>query len=156
MLGKIFFIAAFFSTLSIGNVPLCLGSENAPTVKSLMSDKEFDRCGLNKLTPDELAALNSWLIKYTANEAEIVKKSSKAVKDSEDKIIRSRISGKFYGWKKGAIFQLENGQVWEQRNTTLWKTNMDNPEVVIRKNLIGNYDMEVVDAKRKIGVTRIK
>ncbi|WIO74180.1 hypothetical protein QP938_12900 [Porticoccaceae bacterium LTM1] len=156
MTVKTLFITVIFTALFIGDAPLCLGSDDSPTIQSLMSTKEFERCGLKKLTTEELSALNHWLIKYTANEAEIVKKNSQFVKESEDQVIQSRIIGKFYGWKKGATFQLENGQIWEQRNTTYWKTNMDNPEVVIRKNLIGNYDMEVVDAKRKIGVTRIK
>jgi hypothetical protein len=41
-------------------------SEKAPArIQDLMSSQELRQCGLHKLTPSELAALNYWLTQYT-------------------------------------------------------------------------------------------
>ena len=127
-----------------------------PGIKSLMTNAEFQASGLNKLSESEIAELNAWLLKYTANKAPILRKNVAEVKQEASKEIRSRIDGKFSGWSGKTVFRLQNGQVWQQRYSGKWKTQLDNPEVVISRNFFGFYELKLVDQNRSIGVKRVK
>ncbi len=71
-------------------------------------------------------------------------------------LIRSRIDGTFRGWKDNKTrFRLENGEIWEQRQSSTYRTNLESPEVIIRKNRFG-YTMEVPAVGRKVHVRRIR
>ena len=70
--------------------------------------------------------------------------------------MRSRIPGTFTGWNGSSQFVLENGQVWQQRYDTKWKTELENPEVVITRHLLGLHRMEVVGTGKSVPVKRIK
>lgn len=78
-------------------------------------------------------------------------------KKAPDKIdFISRINGNFEGWSGRTRFTLENGQVWEQRRGGRWKVSLVNPEVHIKQNFMGAFEMEVLSEGRSIGVRRIK
>ena len=49
--------------------PTLSDQEQFPGVEALMTEKEFDAAGLDKLSTEERAALNDWLIRYTVGEA---------------------------------------------------------------------------------------
>jgi hypothetical protein len=68
----------------------------------------------------------------------------------------SRIPGTFTGWSGNTTFVLENGQVWQQRYDTRWTTELQNPEVVIKRRLFGLHRMEVVGTSKSVPVKRIK
>ena len=121
-----------------------------------MEPSTYKAAGLEKLTDKERQALNQWLIIYTANEAPIIRGSVEAVKKEQNKEVKSRISGTFSGWQGNSVFVLDNGQHWQQRNDAVWKTNKDSPEVLIRKNLFGFYEMKLVGTNRVVGVKRIR
>lgn len=71
-------------------------------------------------------------------------------------LIRSRIDGPFKGWKDNRTrFKLENGEIWEQRQSSTYRTNLDSPEVIIRKRRFG-YSMEVPAIGRSVLVKRIR
>ncbi|MBO6556463.1 MAG: hypothetical protein JJ957_08170 [Pseudomonadales bacterium] len=74
----------------------------------------------------------------------------------EPDLIRSRIEGNFKGWRNNKTrFKLENGEIWEQRQSSTYVTNLESPEVIIRKHRFG-YTMEVPTVGRKVHVRRIK
>ncbi len=133
-----------------------LQAKEFPGVEKLMEASTYKASGLEKLTDEERQALNQWLIKYTANEAPIIRGSVEAVKKEQNKEVKSRISGAFSGWQGNSVFVLENGQHWRQRNDAVWKTNKDSPEVLIRKNFFGFYEMKLVGTNRVVGVKRIR
>ena len=70
--------------------------------------------------------------------------------------MRSRIPGTFTGWTGESQFVLENGQIWQQRYDTRWKTELENPEVVITRHMLGLHRMEVVGTGKTVPVKRIK
>ena len=70
--------------------------------------------------------------------------------------MRSRIAGEFEGWSGATRFELENGQVWQQRYQTTWRTSLENPEVVITRHFLGLHRMEVVGTGQSVPVRRIK
>jgi len=132
------------------------GDEDFPGIKSLMTEKEFEQSGLNKQSATELEALNRWLIKYTAQDAATLKNLSESVKEADKQEIKSRILGTFVGWKGGTVFKLENGQVWVQRDRKRWKTQLEDPEITIRRNFLGFYEMRLLHKRKMVGVRRIK
>lgn len=129
--------------------------EEFPSIKKLMTTEEFRSSGLEQLTKMEIEALNAWLVRYTASDAKLLL-DNRSVKEEEGKERTSTIKGEFTGWSGKTRFYLANGEVWEQRQHGLWKTNLVNPEILIYKNIFGNYNLKVVEAGRLIGVRRVK
>jgi hypothetical protein len=131
-------------------------ADSFPGIDKLMTESEFATTGLNKLNDEEIKALNQWLIKYTASEAPILKKTTRAVKEAGKKAIISQIKGDFGGWSGGTLFYLKNGQVWKQRHLDKYSIKLKNPNVKIKQNLLGFYMMRVEGADKAIGVERVK
>lgn len=126
-------------------------------VRKLMTAYEFQQAGLETLSEKQLGALNRWLIGYTANEAPIIQKKNEAVKMAVKATIKSRLVGEFDGWSGKTKFVLENGQVWQQRNSANWRSpTIQNPDVVVRKNVLGFYVLDVDGVKRSVGVKRVQ
>ena len=134
---------------------LSIAKEKFPGIKDLMTDKEVIDTGVSQLSPDQIAALNAWLIRYTANEADLVKKTTEVKKESFQPI-SSKIEGVFRGWSGKTKFKLENGQIWQQRYNNKWTTKLESPEVQITRNALGFYNMKVLSKERVIGVKRIQ
>ena len=71
-------------------------------------------------------------------------------------LIRSRIDGPFRGWRGNKTrFRLENGEVWEQRQSSTFFVKLDSPEVIIKKGRFG-YTMEVTSIGKRVHVRKIK
>jgi len=150
-------------------------------VKKLMTVEEYERAGLNKLSADELQALNRWFARYSADVASALhaappvpapeprewprlspkfsaRQHSEQPRDEEEEwhTLVAHIKGKFSGWTGKTRFKLDNGQVWQQRNGGTWKTSSVSPEVTIEKNLLGFFKMRVEGHSVAIGVKRIR
>ena len=132
-------------------------SADAPKVQELMTPAEFQASGLDKLSPAELDALNAWLLRYTAVDAPIVRKTSPEVKreavDTPPPVIHSQIDGTFSGWRGKTLFKLKNGQVWKQRLSGEYRINLTDPEVEIYQKYFGLYWMKIVATGRSVGVS---
>ena len=125
-----------------------------PGIERLMSAEDYAKAGLDKLTPGERAALNAWLVRYTAGEAAVVAESSREVRQAaEEATIVARILPPFEGWDGRTVFRLDNGQVWRQRQSGRYRheTGRDT-EVRIRKNFFGFYVLTVTSSGRSVGV----
>lgn len=136
-------------------VPPALADDDFPGIRALMSDEEFRRAGLDELSPQELEALDAWLIRYTAVEAEVLQETNEKVREArvEHEVV-SRIVGDFDGWSGETVFRLENGQVWEQRLDGRYRYRGEpNPQVRIYRNWLGFYRMTVIDTGRTVGVS---
>ena len=83
-------------------------------IADLMSAIEFRNAGLNKLTPDELLALDSWLNSYLVRVVTKVSRPSQPAESKAASVIESQIDGEFHGWDGETIFKLTNGQIWQQ------------------------------------------
>ena len=149
-----FLLCPLLATLLLA--PMLLNAQDRfPGIKTLMTDEEMEASGVNDLSSPQLDALNTWLIRYTANEAPVLQVENEAVIEVVKQGITSRIVGEFNGWSGKTRFILENGQVFEQRRRGRWKITLHNPEVHIRKNLMGSFEMEVVSEEKSIGVRRL-
>jgi hypothetical protein len=122
-------------------------------IESLMSAAEFKSCGLNKLTPDEIAHLDSWLLSFGVRLLSRRDEESKPTGTSD--VIESQIDGEFHGWDGETIFKLTNGQIWQQAQYDYEYEYAYRPEVTIYKTT-GGYKMKVEDMEDTIYVKRIK
>jgi hypothetical protein len=129
---------------------------DTPKVQDLMTPEEFQSSGLDKLTPAELEALNAWLLRYTAHDAPVVRKTSPEVKrevaDAKPQVIHSQIEGTFEGWSGKTLFRLKNGQVWQQRLPGTYKASLVEPEVEVYQKYLGFYWLKIVQTGRAVGV----
>ncbi len=125
-----------------------------PGIDKLMSSEEFAAAGLDRLSPEEMKALNAWLLRYTAGESEILRVDNEEVREAQkDFEIVSRISGEFSGWDGETVFRLENGQVWRQRlQGRYFYSGPPQPEVRITRNYLGFYKITVVETGKSVGV----
>lgn len=133
------------------------------SLEERMTAAEFKAAGLDKLTPEELAALNAWLQRRTAGTAP----AATYVPPSEDRIgfrdpvdtegVVSRIAGPFTGWTGNTQFKLENGQVWQQAESgSMRGVNVDSPAVTIRPAFMGSWLLKVEGFNQTVRVRRIK
>ena len=136
------------------------------TLEERMTGKEFTAAGLDKLSDDELAALNDWLRRHSVATLENATQpysdtrgfEVRAMKDMDDSDIVSRIVGTFDGWRgKGTVFRLENGMVWEQvEGGTFSIPAVENPVVVIESGLFNSWRLRLEDYNKTVRVERIQ
>ena len=150
------------------------------TLEERMTGKEFKETGLGKLNDAELAALNEWLRRHSVATLEnaaaspgasgaVAGADGSAGKDMRgfenqpkvakgDRVIYSSIVGTFDGWKaKGTLFKLANGMIWQQSESDVFYTEpVENPEVEIRKGIMGNWRMKMVEHNSTVSVKRIQ
>lgn len=151
---------------------LCLwgvaGTAAAAEFSSLeekMSTQEFQAAGLEKLSPEELAALNAWLqqrlaagLSGGARPADEGFRAYGFGGDSPDRTeFSSRISGEFSGWGPNSVFTLDNGQQWQVTDGSEFSIPpRSNPQVTIEPMMMGSWMLKVEGYNRGARVTRIR
>jgi hypothetical protein len=162
----------FIAAVLLCALPALAAAQHAPQpsdqrpIEQRMTPEQFRAAGLDKLSPEELAALNAWL--RGTLEAETTRAAAQAeqkVKDvnrgffdfgSADPI-RARLVGEFRGFGKGQRYTLDNGQVWEQTEAArLAGVRLNDPEVVISPGVLGVWWMKVGSYNTRAKVRRIK
>lgn len=122
-----------------------------------MTAEEYQEAGLDKLGPGERDALNRWLIRYTAEDSQLLRVTDEEViKAAEEQEIISVIQPPFDGWTGNTVFKLENGQVWQQRRRGNYIYRGSSPQVKISKNIMGFFRMELVENGKSVQVKRLK
>lgn len=134
------------------------------SVEEQMSSREFKAAGLEKLSPEELAALNAWI---RTNQPTAAAGSYDRAADDRKRIgfddsaarddISSNIIGDFKGFGGGTVLKLENGQVWQVVGGELAGIKaMSNPKVSIRPGLMGGWRLQVEGYNAVAKVKRIQ
>lgn len=121
-------------------------------IANLMTAAEFQKSGLSKQTPAELAALDAWLNSYLGRV--IVRRSSPA-SSASGSLIETQIDGEFHGWDGETVFKLANGQIWQQSEYDYDYEYAYRPDVMIYKTDTG-YKMKVEDVSDPVSVKRLK
>lgn len=78
-----------------------------------------------------------------------------AEESSTDDLV-STLVGSFGGWKGNTRFELENGQVWEQIDSSYLYARSEKPQVTIRLAAFGSYLLSVEGIGRTVRVRRVK
>ena len=169
-----------FFILAVSMSGLAISAGSFSTLEERMSGAEFKETGLDKLTGDELAALNEWLRRHSVATLEnasassgssaALARSSKDLRGFDDQpdddsdgknpeLINATIIGTFIGWdRKGTLFKLDNGMVWQQseKDTFYTKQPMKNPEITIEKGFMGIWRLSLVGNDEKVRVKRFE
>ena len=157
------------SYLALALAAFCLPSAVAyatsfSTLEERMSAAEFRAAGLEKLSPEELAALNAWLAKngthrVNAGASLEDRRGLPEARSVESRgPIRSRLVGESTGRAYGTVFRLENGQVWRSvdRDSQLGGIRLSNPAVEIRQGVMGNWRLKFADYNTAVQVERVE
>lgn len=132
-----------------------------------MTPEEFRAAGLDKLSPDELAALNAWLGRKIDRETAVAAEQAKERVEEENRgffhfgksePIVARMQGEFKGFRKGREYTLDNGQVWRQiDDASLAGVRVDGPAVRINPSIMGNaWYLAIEGYNTRAKVERIK
>ena len=166
MRGLGFRLALLFSALAV-----CAATALAAEFSSLeerMSVKDFKAAGLEKLSPQELEQLNAWLrVHGLAGAAKGTSQGGGAEEGfrakgffgsgSDTGPIQSRIKGTVKGWSGNTVFELENGQAWQQTDGTEFNIPaVTNPAVTIEQGLVGAWNLKIEGYNRTARVTRVR
>jgi len=152
-----------------------LGAEGFSSLEEQMSGKEYTAAGLDKLTPEELKALNNWIRAHSLATLDQAKSGAtvaaveatednrgfenKKNKDEEEErtVIKSRLIGGFSGWDGHAVFKLENGMIWEQDDKDkFYIREIQNPEVTIKPGMFGSWHLQVEGYTSRCRVERLQ
>lgn len=158
---RIGFLAGLSLLLSAATVHAATFS----TLEERMSVAQFKAAGLDKLSPEELAALNAWLQGNAAPTGTAAASGYAPPSDSrigfrEEDVkgtVVTRLDGNFTGWSGNTEFKLENGQVWQQvEQGSVRGVSLDHPMVTIEPGLLGSWKLKVEGLNATIRVKRIK
>ncbi len=149
----------FACALALGTALPAL-AQSFSTVEERMSAADFHAAGLDKLSAEELAALNTWLRDHvgdgTASTTPVIDRTGFAP-DHETSEVRSRLVGEFHGWDGKTTFHLENGQVWQQVGSDTWSgVKLDNPRVTIETGFLGSWRLKVEGYNTTTKVRRVR
>jgi hypothetical protein len=150
-----------------------LAAEGFSSLEEQMTGKEFTAAGLDKLTAEELAALNAWIrgrslatldtpqaaAATTATSAAAATPGDRrGFKDEEDESsITSRIVGRFSGWDGQTVFKLENGMIWVQDDKdSFYVKDVENPQVTIEPSMFGRWHLSIEGFDSSCRVKRIQ
>jgi hypothetical protein len=70
--------------------------------------------------------------------------------------IDTHVAGKLKGWRKGTLFTLDNGQVWQSVDDRDSDDTLEAPTVTIKRNFMGHYWMKLSGAWQDVQVIRVK
>jgi hypothetical protein len=160
--------AIFALTLLILTTPGLATAQGFSSLEERMSAAEFRAAGLDKLSPEELARLNAWLAAQFGAQALAGSTLPEPVQDRRGlpqpqgprETIVSRIDGDFDGWNGGGPrktrFVLQNGQVWEQIDTSVFLLRATDPVVTIEPAMFGSWILKVEGYNQGVRVRRIR
>lgn len=162
----------------ITNISTLAAANKTADLEDILTADQFRGAGLNTLSPDQMVTLNGWLTTYLRSQTAssvipptplvaptpapsvatgpasfgaVMLKTSKYEPES----IHTTIVGKFTGWSGSTIFKLANGQVWQQSSPDDYETEMQNPEVVLKKLSLG-YLLTLPGHGQTVFVVRIQ
>ncbi len=146
--------------------------EGFSSLEEQMTGTEFSGAGLDKLTPQELEALNAWIRRRSlatldaapaaaaADSAAAASGDRRGFKDDDDEernTITSRIIGRFSGWDGQTVFKLENGMIWEQADKDkFYVKEIQNPVANIEPGMFGRWHLSVEGHDSECRVERIQ
>jgi|SRR5690348_2455450 len=127
------------------------------SLEERMPSAEFKAAGLDKLTPDELKYLDTWLQAH--QQVKVVGPSGQQVfyTDADREKFETHLVGTFSGWSGSTEFTLNNGQVWRQAESGSSSCpTITNPKVTIKPMILGSWLMYVQGCNDSVRVERLK
>lgn len=155
-----------------------LAQTSFSSLEEQMTGKDFAATGLDKLSAEELAALNAWIRSRTLATLDTPKAGSGTVytgtagtsqtgdvrgfeteqaRNADRSTITSRIVGSFTGWDGQTVFKLENGMIWEQADKDKFFVKaIENPVVNIEPGAFRTWKLSIEGHSSNCRVERIQ
>jgi|BioPla2DNA2_1021312.scaffolds.fasta_scaffold12146_3 hypothetical protein len=130
-------------------------AQSSLDIRGLMTPQEFTDAGLHTLNTKELDALNEWLNVYTITLVELIRNLEAEEPPTPSRVIESRVKGTFEGWDGETVFELQNGQTWQQDSYSYTYHYAYSPKVTIYPEGT-RFKMKVEGVSAEIYVKRIK
>ena len=141
-----------------------------PGLKVVLTQQEFVRAGLDKLTPDQIGVIDAAIIRHYVRTIENVAAQAnvEATNDGErgwlskfglpdvgdDYRDKPGVKGRCTSWVGGNSFRLDNAQVWEGSEPIT--IDLVGKEIEIQPRPGGLYDLVVNGRNTTIRVRRVK
>jgi len=155
-------IVVTLAGLALGVASGLIHAAGFSSLEERMSQSEFRAAGLDKLSPDELKALNDWLRTHNAVVTTVITTTPSGEpvfypRDSDRAVIEDHIDGKFSGWGGHTTITLENGQQWAQSESGSMSCGAaDHPSVKIKPMVMGSWLAYVSSCSDSVRVNRVK
>ncbi len=159
---KLRFLLALAALIASG---AALAQQGFSSIEERMTGKEFTDTGLDKLSNEELVALNEWLRSHSVATLDNVNEDysdtrgfeNQAMAGLDDSDVVSTIKGTFSGWTGDTLFELENGMVWKQVETgTFYIPPTDTAVAIIDKGLFSAWRLKVQGYNKTVRVERVE
>ncbi len=137
------------------------GATDYVNIEQRLSAEQRRQTGIDSLTSEQLAALNSILRDEARNATDrdaegglLAQGRSLAGFDGDP--IKSGISGSVSGWAPGTVFELENGQRWKVlKGEMKLRKPIVAPRIIVVPGLAGRWFLQVDEDLPKARVYRI-
>ena len=70
--------------------------------------------------------------------------------------LTTRLAGSFTGWDGDTVFRLENGQLWQQIDSSYLYSRSESPRVTMRRAAFGSYLLQVEGIGWTVRVRRLE
>jgi hypothetical protein len=160
----------------LGFLGMCvaLGALAAEGRLAGLSAEKFAAAGLHKLTPAELAQLETIVAELAAAPKSapaspvapaatpawlraLVTLQEVGREPEGAEVFESRLAGDYTGWEGRTLFRLENGQVWQQADAGVRVDDRRvQPRVRLRPGAVGTYWLEIEGVRERVKVRPVK
>ena len=134
-----------------------------------MSAADFQKAGLDKLTPAQLHFLNAWLRTHVGGAGNVGTGTApvvvgpanrfgyRAPVDQPRSTVASTLVGSFSGWDSHTRLSLANGQLWQVSESGSWSCqSLKNPKVTIKPMLLGSWLAYIQGCSNSVRVERVR
>ncbi len=156
------------------HTPALLAQTEFSSLEERMTLQEFQQTGLDKLSNEELSALNGWIRSHSLGGEAFAEAVAEANNQSlpasvrpermgfldykgEESPIQSVIVGDFEGWRGDTEFELENGMVWKQAEQGMLGVKPTaNQKVLIEPGFLSAWYLKIDGVNKRLRIKRIK
>ncbi|NRB71170.1 MAG: hypothetical protein HRU51_04570 [Xanthomonadales bacterium] len=156
---------ALFAIAALSAAAFSNAQQGFSTIEERMTGKEFTAAGLDKLSDEELSALNEWLRARSVATLENESRSYTDTRGFENQTmaglnssdVMARVKGNFSGWTGDTVFELDNGMIWEQvEDSTFYMSPTNDAVVVIEKGVFNSWRLRVDGYNKTVRVRRVE
>jgi hypothetical protein len=144
-----------------------------PGLQALMTDAEWKRAGLDRLTPDQIGVIDAVLIRYHLQTIRAAEAATPAALDptpakpglldrfgfsksaEADWRTQPPLVARFVMWQGANRFLLDNGQIWEGQEQIIFELPPGR-EVIIEARPMNSFALKLDERSAMVRVRRVK
>ena len=138
--------------LAMGSVAIC--AQPADSLEAALVD-----CAAVESPDARLACFDRAVEPFVVDNASAEERdfgAEQLTNDEDTDDLTTRLAGPFTGWDGDTVFRLENGQLWQQIDSSYLYSRAESPRVTIRRAAFGSYLLQVEGIGRTVRVRRLE